>query len=328
MFGPTHIVSALGCVFSLALFSGSLAGQDGMALLAVICLSMLSTLIGIGNKWKLNLPKRNAKNIWTPPGDVVIRYPKGSFLIVRCHEDVARELYFAPENLHYLVATPWKYRMISLVGTILLMLGVIFLGNAGTWLQIGFAGAYMILNAAYWVVAALPQRYHWDMSCFEVRPQTFDEPDEEKFEENLKEKDDTKLTGQMAAKKAAAPPKKKKPYVSYNKTFTQALWKVIIATRDIEWISRSQAAPHTDAWNEWLQEALELARSMDLPQESGENGIMTYAIPSEWNPQERLAEIIRSYKDGADLEKGGRKASQSQAPTLIVPPENSGPALG
>jgi hypothetical protein len=327
MFGPTYLVSLLGCVLSLALFAVAMDQQDGMALLAVICLSFLSTLIGIGNKWKLNLPKRNAKNIWTPPGDVVIRYPKGSFLVVRCHEDVARELYFAPENLHYLVATPWKYRMISLVGTILLMFGVIFLGNAGTWLQIGFAGAYMILNAAYWIVAALPQRYHWDMSCFEVRSQTFNESDEVEVEK-LKEKEDDKLNGQAAAKKPTALPKKKKPYVSYNKTFTQALWKVIIATRDTEWITRSQAAPHTAAWEEWLREALELARGMDEPRPRGDKQITTYEIPQNWDPQERLADIIKSYKDGADLERGGRKLSQAKPPALIVPPSNPGPAVG
>jgi hypothetical protein len=327
IFGPTHIVSALGCALSMILFAVSLRLQDGMALLAVVCLSLLSTLIGVGNKWKLNLPKRNAKNIWTPPGDVVIRYPKGSFLVVRCHEDVARELYFAPENLHYLVATPWKYRMISLVGTILLMFGVIFLGNAGTYLQIAFAGAYMILNAAYWIVAALPQRYHWDMSCFEVRPQRFDESDEDD-ELKAKEKEDEKLHGQVVAKKPVALPKKKKPFVSYNKTFTQALWKVIIATRDTEWIVRSQAAPSTDAWRDWLQEALELAKSMDDPVERGDKKITTYEIPQHWNPQARLAEIIKSYRDGGDLEKGGRKASQSEHPALIVPPSNPGPALG
>jgi hypothetical protein len=293
-----------------------------MAMLATISFSLLSTLIGIGNKWKLNLPKRNAKNIWTPPGDVVIRYPKGSFLVVRCHEDVARELYFAPENLHYLVATPWKYRMISLVGTIVLMFGVIFLGNAGTYLQVEFAGAYMILNAAYWIVAALPQRTHWDMRCFEVKPQTFSEPDEPEEEE----KEEEKLGGQVVAKKPIAIPSKRKKYVSYNKTFTQALWKVIVATRDIEWITRSQAAPHTPAWNEWLQDALALAKSMPEAEPQGDDQVTTYKIPPDWNPQEALSEIIRSHKNNGDLEKGGQKSAQPKPP-IIVPPASPGAAI-
>lgn len=126
--------------------------RDGMSIIAVVLLSLLSSLIGLGNYWELKLPKRknNDENTmkgdgtngrkWTfrssnsssskksvikdekrntsckldtvergiapkeeedhvPMGDVVIRYPKGNFLIVRCHENVARELYFAPEEL-------------------------------------------------------------------------------------------------------------------------------------------------------------------------------------------------------------------------------------
>jgi hypothetical protein len=325
IFGPTHLVSALGCALSCILLAASLWQQDGMSFLAVLCFSLLSTLIGIGNKWTLNLPKRNAKNIWTPPGDVVIRYPKGSFLIVRCHEDVARELYFAPENLDYLVATPWKYRMISLVGTILLMFGVIFLGNAGTYLQIGFAGAYMMLNAAYWIVAALPQRYHWDMSCFEVRPQAFDEPPAGPVEE---EKERERLNGDVVSKKPVVITKHKKKYVSYNKTFTQALWKTILATRDIEWITRSQAAPHTAAWNEWLHEALAVAKEQEEPTERGDQKITTYIVPRDWDPQAALSACIKSSKDGIDPEKGGEKSTQIKPPILVAPgPGEPGPAV-
>jgi hypothetical protein len=53
------------------------------------------------------------------------------------------------------------------------MFGVIFLGNASTPLQIGFAVAHMVLNAVHWVVATLPQKFFWDTIDFEVIPRTF-----------------------------------------------------------------------------------------------------------------------------------------------------------
>ena len=220
--GPLWFLAIIGLLMALILLALAVWQEDGLAFVAVCTFSLLSTVVGIGNKWTLNLPKRQI-SIIAPPGDVVIRYPKGSFLVVQCHEDVARELYFAPENIDYLVSQSWKYRIISLFGTILLMAGVIALSNASTFLQIGFAASYMMLNAAYWIVAALPSKVHWDMSCFEVVDQCFE--------------DDERL--QIYSQGQG----REKTFVDLNNTFTKALWKVIVATKDIAWIKRSAAAP-------------------------------------------------------------------------------------
>ncbi|KAF2432476.1 hypothetical protein EJ08DRAFT_669487 [Tothia fuscella] len=344
MFGPTHIVAILGCFLSCILFAMAIWQQDGMAMLADVCFSFLSTLIGVENKWKLNLPKRaNKPNVWTPPGDVVIRYPKGSFLVVSCSEDIARELYFAPEGLKYWIATPWKYRMISLVGTILLMFGVIFLGNADTYLQIAFAGSYMVLNAAYWIVAALPQKSHWDMDCFEVKPQRFDPPpppppsaeDEKEVQEEknggFPEKQEkakwTVAWPKWLPQKKQKPtrmdslPKRRKQHVSYNKTFTLALWKVIVATRDIDWVLRSQAAPDTPAWKEWLHDALHEVNSIPKPPEPNEHEIFTYAIP-DWDPQAALGAAMQNHK--VDPEKAKLRATTDIPPRVQPPPPTDG----
>lgn len=122
--GPLTWVAVVGCALSGVIFAIAVWQHDGMAMLADILLSTLSTVVAIATKWKLTLPKRMTKTPHLPPGDVVIRYTKGSFLIVNCDEDVARELYFAPENLEYLVKSSWQYRMISLLGTIMLMFGI------------------------------------------------------------------------------------------------------------------------------------------------------------------------------------------------------------
>jgi hypothetical protein len=297
----------LGMVLSAILFGIALWQHDGMAILADVCLSFLSTLVGVVNKWELNLPKRAAgKSHWTPPGDVIIRYPKGSFVVVRCSEDVARELFFAPEGIEYDIETPWKYRMIALIGSILLMFGVIFLGNAGTNSQVAFAVSYMILNAAYWIIAALPKRFHWDTEAFEVIPEAFLE------EPVTREKIRAQMQQQAAEQgipfsernlpKTIPKAANCKEFISYHKTFTQALWKVIIATRETEWIRRSNAAPNSEAWDQWLDDALIEARAAPPPTyvdkiwKGKTTKIQHYKIP-EWNAQGALGTKLNAAKE-------------------------------
>ena len=56
--------------------------------------------------------------------------------------------------IQYLVEERWQYRLISLVGTLMLMFGVIFLSNATGPLQVAFAAVYILMNSFYWIVAA------------------------------------------------------------------------------------------------------------------------------------------------------------------------------
>jgi hypothetical protein len=273
--GPLWILALLGFWESVILFTLSVWNEDHAALLATVSLSLLSSLIGVGNKWTLNLPKRSQAGLPTPPGNVVIRYTNGNFLVVQCQEEIARELYFAPETMKYLITHSWEYRMISLVGTFLLMVGVISLSNASRPLQIGFAAAYMILNAAYWVVAALPSEMHWDMSCFEVLDQCFEEEGKEK----------TSIADRICSG----------DFVEYSKTFTQALWKVIVITKKIKWIERSQAAPQTPAWTEWLREAKKRAKTKGFRDEKlGDKVVRVWEMP-DWNAQAALGQVIQKH---------------------------------
>lgn len=215
------MVTILGCFLSTCLLISSITFGDGMSLIATLLLSFLSTLTGIANKWELKLPRRPPND--APPGDTVIRYPNGSYLVVRCHEEIARELYFAPEEIHYKISNPATYRVLSLFGTIILMLGIIALANAKLQLQFAWAGAYIFINAAHWVVAALPQRLHWDLSCYQISEQS--------------------VEGGPRAD-----------------NFTEALWKAILLTKDTRWVKNGKAAPQTQVWDEWLIEAGEHAK--------------------------------------------------------------------
>jgi len=271
-----------------------------MALLAVCFLSLLSTLIGIGNYWTLELPERKVPDKNAPPGDVVVRHPKGAFLVVQCDEDVARQLFFAPETIDYWVENVWRYRYMSLLGTLMLMSGVVALGNATNVLQTAFAAAYMLINAAYWVVAALPARRHWNLSGFEVKTQEFvlpstdlphkstatvapsndllDEagPEKEDVAEPAEKKGRWKSTRErwasekkekkIAKKKAdakKAQDKCKKYKASYNETFTWALFMAIVATGTGKWAIKNGAVPDTEAWQQWLHEAEQKAKEVD-----------------------------------------------------------------
>lgn len=215
-FSPVTFLSVLGCAMSIALLALSVIKEDGMAMLATILLSSLTTLVGIGNRWKLRLMKRDAKRP-VPPSDVVIVYPRGAFLIVRCDENIARELYWHPEQCEYVVGVT-VYRVLALLATLMLMAGVIFLGNASLTLQTCYAGAYLILNAAYWTVAALPQGWNWDLSCFRVKTERYE-------------------GGEQC------------------KSFTSALWKSIAITQSTRWVKNGNIAPGSEAWQRWLEEA-------------------------------------------------------------------------
>ncbi|KAF1933202.1 uncharacterized protein M421DRAFT_641 [Didymella exigua CBS 183.55] len=322
-FGPLTYVAWLGFTLSAMLLGLSIHLHDGMSIIATVLLSLLSSLIGLGNYWTLRLPKRksvdqqkqsgrtlyfgpsrskgnnkiedkqsksgtsceiamaeqgdNRKRVedHAPPGDMVIRYPKGSFLVVRCHEDVARELYFAPEEIEYLVEDAWIYRLLSLVGTMMLMGGVICLANARIESQIAWAGSYMLLGSAYWIVAALPQKVHWDTSCYSVISEALSD----------------------------SVPYKKYPY-SKSKSFTEALWKAIVASKDATWVRREDHCPDTAVWDDWLHMARSCSREYMNPmndedfQKAGKAKAehKTWQIP-DWDPVGYLQYLLKKEKE-------------------------------
>ncbi|KAF1847155.1 uncharacterized protein K460DRAFT_383644 [Cucurbitaria berberidis CBS 394.84] len=259
---PLTIVLLLGFALSVLLLAISIWKKDGMSIIATVLLSLLSSLIGYGNKWTLQLPRRKDKSVKVPRGDVVIRYPKGSFLIVRCDEDVARELYFAPESIEYLLTHGPAYRILSLIGTVMLMGGVICLANAQIQVQIAWAGSYMLLGSGYWIVAALPGKLHWDTSCYTVTNECLSDSDMDK-----------------------------KGYPSENHTFTQALWKAIVVSKTTGWVRRSDACPDTRAWEDWLNAARACSKDVRLSDKENSTGVKTWEVP-DWDPQAYLAELL------------------------------------
>jgi hypothetical protein len=263
------LVTLTGFFLSLSLFLISFILGDGFSLLATLLLSFLSTLIGVVNKWTLKLPQRAGST--EQRGDTVIRYPNGSFLVVICDDQVARELYFAPEEIDYNIKSLPVYRLISLMATLILMLGIIFLANAKLQLQFAWAGAYGIINAAHWAAAAVPARKHWDLTCYNVQ--------------------ELGIEGGPA-----------------NKNFTEALFSALLVTKSRRWIRNGDAAPQTDVWDEWLIEAEEQAKlatktvgclinPIDEWKGPQPDKVTVWQQPKEWDPKKAWDAIDESKRD-------------------------------
>ncbi|KAE8380174.1 hypothetical protein BDV26DRAFT_279681 [Aspergillus bertholletiae] len=249
-FSLLSLLSVLGCAMSIALLGLSIHLDDGWALIATVLLSLLSSLLGIMCKWSLKLGKRVTGREDIPSGDVIICYPNGAFTIVECDEMVARPLFFAPERCNYLLSGTW-YRSLALLGTMMLMFGVIALGNSGASMQIAFGASYLLLNAAYWIVAALPEKLHWDYSALEIQE--------------------------------VAPVL---PVREEDRSFRNALWTAIKATKSTRWVKTGRIAPDTKAWEKWLMNA-----------ESAANGEDGYD-PETWDYSASLDECLGWYADG------------------------------
>ena len=224
--GPLIQVEIVGFCMSVALFVLSLVRRDGFALLATLLLSGLSSLIGLGSQYKIDIMgRRSTRNV--PKDSIVIKYPNGAFRVIRCEEEVARGLYWHPEECKYKFSDT-TYRLISLVGTLALMVGVVCLANSTPLLQVVFAVCYLALNALYWVVAALPPGSNWDLTCYNVEPIRYEGGED-------------------------------------NKSFTQALWKAIAITESADWVKTGGVAPVSKGWELWVEKAKEaVERHQDL----------------------------------------------------------------
>ncbi|KAJ9655598.1 hypothetical protein H2198_005599 [Neophaeococcomyces mojaviensis] len=161
-FGHLAALSILGFCMSMTLIALSVWQKDGPALTATILLSATSTSVGLAS-WstldvKEEMPNAERKGK-VPLGDVVIFYPKtGAFRVIRCTDQVSR-LYFRVEECEHYFGDN-MYRTIALFSTVMLMGGLIMLGNSKPILQAAFAASYVVLNVLYWASSARNPALH------------------------------------------------------------------------------------------------------------------------------------------------------------------------
>lgn len=285
---PVHVATVASFVLTMLIVGLTAYWKDGNALIAIFIISLQASLAGYASWWRPRLMVRPPHTTNVPPGDMMIRTREGAFLLIRCTEEVARELYTGTEDCEYHVG-PKTYRFLMAMATMLLMIGVVLLGNTRLEAQVLISGSYIVLNGAYWLLGMLPRRYFWDLSRYvweDVTPE------------------DAKNSHKMVD--ASADIYGVEGYPS----FTRTLWYAIRETESTGWVERSGAAPSTSQWRRWLREAGENARKHNRG----------------WPAVARKDQIMREDADGADSSPGGPEADQAaqHAPLREVqpPPES------
>ncbi|TRX89066.1 hypothetical protein FHL15_010085 [Xylaria flabelliformis] len=235
LYSPMHILEIFSALLTFGIIGFAIYGHDGTAIIAVTLMAATSTVVGWASWWRPILMNR-AHNNKVPAGDVIIRTREGGFLLVKCTEEVARELYSGTEECKYRVSGQ-AYRVLMGLGTFLLMVSVILLGNCKWHTQIFIGGSYIILNGLYWTMGLLPKRLFWDLRRYDCKDVT---PEEAKNADKTTNPNDPR---------------------EGVKSFTRTLWYAIRETKRTAWVQRSGAAPSTPQWQMWLDEAEAAAKA-------------------------------------------------------------------
>lgn len=232
---PTSVISVASFVLTGVIIGMMVYWKDGVALLAVGIVSLATTIIGYASWWRPVLMVRARRDKVTA-GDIVVRTQQGGFVLVRCPDEVARELYAGTAECEYRVGER-AHKLLMALGTAMLMVSIVLLGNVGFEGQTVVGASYIVLNGAYWLASMVPSEHYWDMSRYEWRDVT---PRDARHADRTTDPNDT---------------------CDGYRSFTRTLWYVIRETKSTRWAERSGAAPGTRRWRQWLREAEENARA-------------------------------------------------------------------
>ncbi|KAH6890665.1 hypothetical protein B0T10DRAFT_596833 [Thelonectria olida] len=221
-FSPHNVLSVASTLLTIGLLIWAIIIDDGPATISIVLLSFASTLFCAASLW--NPPERRRHGVaMVPDGDVVIRTTQGAYLIVKCVETVASELYFGTDDIRQAITTGFSSCVGA--GTVIFMVAVILMGNSSWTMQAALAVTYLLLNAVYWFVALIPSYFHWDFPRYTWQDIT------------------------PADLRSIAP-----------SNFATALWGAILETGSTAWVKRSSTTPNTPQWDRWLAEAEENVR--------------------------------------------------------------------
>ncbi|KAK0742373.1 hypothetical protein B0T21DRAFT_409190 [Apiosordaria backusii] len=265
-YSPVHLLSVLSFLLTIAIIILSALWQDGTAILATVLISLASSVVCYASLWKPVLMNRTTTSK-VPKGDVVIRTREGAFLLIKCTEEVARELYSGTEECKYAVESD-LYRVYMGLGMVLLMVSVVLLGNCRWNSQVLIGGCYIMLNGLYWMMGLVKEERFWDLKKrYKVRDVT---PGDARAAHVVPKEDED-----IHVEEDERP------------SFTRTMWYAIRETRgQVAWVERSGAMPVTEQWREWLREAREMA-------ERGEKG-------KGWKAVKRKNEIMAGSAHGED----------------------------
>ncbi|PYH34413.1 uncharacterized protein BO87DRAFT_435601 [Aspergillus neoniger CBS 115656] len=212
---PMNILTLASVLLTIGLAIWSIILHDGVGLLAIITISISSSLACLSQH---SYPEVERKEEYANEQEkLVIRTRNGAVIVVQCTEDIAQELYLNPEHYKYTLKpdqTLFKFLMVA--STVLLMISVLLLSNCGWTMQTAIAVTYILLNFFYWAISVLLNRPNsWDLLGFKVEVYNY------------------------------------RKYASY----TYALWFAIRETGEVGWVKEARLLPDSEAWNAWLEEA-------------------------------------------------------------------------
>lgn len=231
---PSTIVTVLSCLLSISILVWAALIKDGVALIAISLLSIASTFICYGHLWDPHLAVRPSSSK-VPPGDVIIRTRQRALVVIKCNEEVARELYIGSEYCKYAVKQR-TFQAVSGVGTLFVMVGVVLLGNCTWTMQVVIGVTYVLLNGVYWTIGLIPKRAFWDLNRYEVECVTPEWMQNAHLETH----------GERAS-------------------LTRTLWYTIHVTKHSHWARVSNTAPRHSLWDKWLDLALENVKDANWP---------------------------------------------------------------
>lgn len=249
---PLHLLSMVSFLMTLGLIIAAGVWNDGTAIIAVSLISIASSIICYAASWRPLLLTRSKKADW--PGDLVIRTYQGAFLVVKCTDEVARELYTGAQECEYYHSGA-MYIMLMTAGAVMIMPSVILMGNCSFNMQVLMGAAYMILNVAYWLLSILPPHLFWDLSRYKWADVTpVDCRGNEVFDGSS--------------------------------VYSKTLWYAIRETKSTAWIPRSGAVPNTPQWRKWYDEAQVAAVSgnRDWPAVERKETIMRESLDESEKP--------------------------------------------
>ncbi|KAF2624039.1 ArgJ-domain-containing protein [Macroventuria anomochaeta] len=168
LFSPMNLIAIFSCAISFGLAAWAVVLGDAVALTGILVMSFTTPLLCVGMRWTTSLPRFHYHDS-APPSTVVIRYPNGSFTIVRCNESIARMLYFHPEYIDYTVSSFTGRGLSGTVGGLTLVGSIVLFGNAVWTIKAALAVTYTVLNLLYWIAAILPTRLSWHVD-FDITP--------------------------------------------------------------------------------------------------------------------------------------------------------------
>ncbi|GKZ33454.1 hypothetical protein AbraIFM66950_003351 [Aspergillus brasiliensis] len=246
-FCPMNILTLASVLLTIGLAIWAIIIHDGIGLLAIITMSLSSSLSCLSQKSYPELVMRPASTT-TVGGDIVMKTRSGAFIVVHCSQQIGREVYYSEETYRYVFEpNTVLYKVMMGAGTLLLMVSVLLFSNCGWTMQTAIAVTYILLNMCYWTVSVLfDARRSWDMSAHY----------------SVKRLD--RAYGSEA-------------------NYTIALWHAIRETGRVEWVQKLGFVPATVSWDAWLKEAKNNIPNKEWDPESARDRLMaaSYSLPHD-----------------------------------------------